>query len=235
MFYLSNDEDGVGSIMMVMGTVPQPISTREIDETIQSFSAPEEATGFAFKINGQIFYQINFESDGRTFVYNVNTNKWHELEMLDGSRHLANTHIFYQNKHFVGDYSNANLYQLSNDFLTNNGESIKRTRIAHVMSAPTYNRIRLNRFHVDMLQGVGIQNVLVPDTDPVVFLSISEDGGVSYHNFDKRSIGKSGERLTRTIWRRLGTRRDAIIKLEMYNNVPYYILGAAIDMEELPE
>jgi len=235
LFYLSNDEDGVGSIMMIMGTMPRPISTREIDETIQNFTTPEDATGFVFKINGQIFYQINFSIDQRTFVYNVDTNKWHELEMLDETRHIGNTHAFYKGRHFMGSYNDSFLYELGNDFLTNAGERIKRTRIAHVMSSPTYERIRLNRFHVDMLQGVGIPDTLGIDADPVIFLSISEDGGVTYHNFDRREVGKSGARVKRTIWRRLGTRRDAIIKLEMFNNVVYYILGAAADIEVLPE
>lgn len=235
LFYLSNDEDGVGGIFMVAGTLPQKISTRELDETLQSFSSPEDASAFVLKINGQIFYQINFTTDARTFVYNINTNKWHELEMLNRDRHIANAHVFYRNVHYVVGIQDNILYELNDNYLDNNGESIRRTRIARVLSSPTYERIRIDRFHVDMLQGVGLPATTGIDADPVIFLSISEDGGVTYENFERQPIGKSGERLTRTIWRRLGVRRDSIIKIEMFNKVKYYILGAAIDMERLPE
>lgn len=252
LFYLSNDEDGVGGVMMVMGTIPKKVSTREVDEAIQTIPTPEDATGFVFKINGQIFYQINFTAGDRSFVYNVNTNKWHELEALDGSRHIANLHVFYEELHLIVGYNDDILYEMNEAFLTidRNGiiENIKRTRIARVLSVPTYDRIRIDRFHIDMLQGVGLPKtslfirdpvtdtlILDPDRDPVVFLSISEDGGVTYHNFERRSIGASGRRITRTIWRRLGVRRDAILKIEIYNKVPIYVLGAAIDLEVLPE
>jgi hypothetical protein len=86
-----------------------------------------------------------------------------------------------------------------------------------------------------MLQGVGLPNTLGVDSDPKIFLSISEDGGATYHDFGPSNVGKSGDRLIRTIWRRLGVRRDSIIKLEMFNNVQYYILGGAVDYEVLPE
>lgn len=248
LFYLSGDTDGVGSIMMVQGTLPKAISTREVDEAIQAFTTPEDATGFVFKINGQIFYQINFTADDRTFIYNVDTNKWHEAAVLNGTRDIANAHAFFDCKHFVGSYADANLYQISEAFLKNDGAKIKRTRICRVFNSPTYERIRIDRMWIDMLQGVGLKNTKsvsqyfpdevppeAPDVDPVVFLSISEDGGATYQPFGTATIGKSGARLTRTIWRSLGVRRDAICKFEIYNAVPVYILGGSFDFEVLSQ
>jgi hypothetical protein len=236
LFYLSNDQDGVGGVMMVLeGTVPQKVSTREIDQAIQVMTTPEDATGFVFKINGEIFYQINFVGGDRTFVYAVSSNKWHELEMLNHTRHIANSHVFYNNANYVLGYNTDVLYELSNAYTNNNGENIRRSRIAHIFSSPTYERIRIDRLQIDMLQGVGLPNTLGVDSDPKIFLSISEDGGATYHDFGPSNVGKSGDRLIRTIWRRLGVRRDSIIKLEMFNNVQYYILGGAVDYEVLPE
>lgn len=237
LFYLSRDDDGVGAIMMVEGTFPKPISTREVDETIQTFSTPSDATGMVYKINGQIFYQINFTADDRTFIYNVNMNKWHEMQMLNETRHLGDVHVFFQEIHLMGSYVDQKLYDFSENFLDNDGEAIKRTRICKNFNDPEYRRIRIDRFQLDMLQGVGITNPNPPNTDdnPQVHLSISEDGGITYHNFGTAPIGKLSERLKRTIWRRLGVRRDSIIKLEIFNKVKVYILGAAIDAEVLPE
>jgi hypothetical protein len=253
LFYLSGDQDGVGAIMMVAGITPQPISTRQMDERIQKFTAPEDATGFAYKINGQIFYQINFTTDNHTYVFNSDTGNWHELEMANGSRDIANTHSFFGTQHFLTSYNNNKLYELSPNLLDNDGEKIKRTRICRTASSPTYERIRYSRMQLDMLKGVGRINTkplssLPPfpivtqqqlmdsaDVDPKVFLSISEDGGATYHSLGTASFGQAGDRLIRIIWRSLGTYRDAIFKFEIYNAVPVYILGAAIDMDIDPQ
>lgn len=253
LFYLSGDIDGVGSIMMIEGGIsPQPISTREMDERIQRYTAPEDAYGFAYKINGQVFYQINFTTDDHTFVFNASTKLWHELEVADGTRDTSNTHAFYNNKHYITTYNDSKLYELSYNFLTNAGEKIKRTRICRTSSSPTYERIKYARMQLDMLKGVGLTNTkglplpmfpiptpaelaVAADVDPMVFLSVSEDGGVTYHTFGSESFGRAGDRNIRIIWRALGTYRDAIWKFEIYNAVPIYILGAAIDMEVQPQ
>lgn len=259
LFYLSGDIDGVGSIMMVAGGItPVPISTKDMDEQIQYFTAPEDANGFAYKINGEVFYQINFTEDNHTFVFNASASVpekgiliWHELEMADESRDIANTHAFFDNKHFITTYNDDELYEVSNLFLKNvfrtRDEKIKRTRITRVTSVPTYDRITYGRLQVDMLQGVGkidtkplssLPNGSLPavlansaDVDPMIFLSISEDGGITYDSQGSTSFGKAGDRLCRVLWWDIGTYRDAIFKFEIYNAVPTYILGAAIDME----
>lgn len=244
LFYLSADEDGVGSVMMVEGITPRPISERWLEEIIQTFTKPEDAFGFVFRINGQIFYQINFTEDDRTFVYNVNTKEWHDLEMLDKSRDIANTHVYFMNKHFITTYNDEYLYEMSPNFLTNGGEKIRKSRTLRVLSEPTYERVTYNRIQVDMLQGVGAINTKpissyppnqVPasagDVDPQIFLSLSTDGGATYNSFGSVSFGKAGNRLIRVIWRSMGGHRDAIFELESYSSVPTYILGGGVDYE----
>lgn len=255
LFYLSGDEGGVGSIMMVEGITPVPISDPVMDEKIQGYTAPDDATGFVYKINGQIFYQINFTTDNHTFVYNATssalagTHLWHELEMLNGERDIANSHAFIGKTHFMTSYKDNKLYELNRDFLDNNGEKIKRTRIARFMELATLERIRHIRFQLDMLKGVGRINTKpisfypphvqpppeASDVIPTVFLSMSNDGGITYHTYGEESFGAAGERLIRIIWRQLGTYRDAVYKIEIFNAVPVYVLRAVIDYEAQPE
>lgn len=245
MLYLSNSLQGVGGVMMVTGTTPERVSTREVNEVIQNLPNPNDASGVLYKINGQSFYQLNFTEGNRTLIYNISTDKWSELEALDGSRQVINAHAYFKDKHWVIGYNDDILYEMDESFVDitrdSGAERIKITRITRVMSVPTYDRIRIDRLQIDMLQGVGLPNLqntpLVPnpDVDPVIFLSISEDGGVTYHDFGPKPIGRSGKRITRTFWPRLGVRRDAIVKVVMFNNVPRYILGGAVDIEVLPE
>jgi len=245
LFYLSRDAGGVGAIKMVEGTLPEDISTYEIDNVIQGLSQTNQAVGMCYKIDGVIFYKISV--GGRTFVYNVTYSSpqnrlWHEELMIDDTRHLANTHIFFQNSHYVGAYNSSNLYEFSTSLLDNNGEAIHRVRISHVLSDEVYRRQRIDRLQIDMLQGVGIpgtEKTTLPDLiankdqDPELKLSISADGGVTYKGNVNATIGRLGNRIHRTIWRQLAVRHDTIIKIETWNKVPLYILGAAIYGETL--
>lgn len=250
MFYLSKDEDGFSAIMMVTGTVPKPISNEAIELQIQDLTDPSDATAFVYRINGNIFYQINFTADNKTFVYNVTMGRWHTLEMLNGDRHTADTHMFFPTnngtRHFIGSYKDPNIYELSATISTNNGEDIKRSRVCSALYSPVYNNIRIDRFMVDLLQGVGTPNPAVNKTgnivtsveqtdDPHVFLSISRDGGVTYENFGSAAVGKLGMRRVRTFWTSLGIAREHIIRIDFYMPLPYYVLGAAIDMEVFKE
>lgn len=243
LFYLSRDAGGVGAIKMVEGTIPEDISTYEIDNVIQTLQQTNLAVGMVYKIDGIIFYKISV--GGRTFVYNVTMSsasdrKWHEETMLDGTRHIANTHIFFNNAHYIGSYTSAKLYHYSTDFLNNDGEAIHRQRIMHVISNAIYKRIRIDRLQIDMLQGVGIPGtdnttfaalLANKDQDPALKLSISADGGYTYKSEPDGTIGKVGNRIHRTIWRQLGMEYDHILKVETWNSVPLYILGAAIYSE----
>lgn len=237
MFYLSKDEDGFSSIMMVAGTMPTPISNEAIELQIQELTDPSDATAFVYRINGNIFYQINFTTDNKTFVYNASMNKWHTLEMLDESRHTGNTHMFFSTttgtKHFIGAYNAGEIHKLSEKIFTNDGSAIHRVRISHTLSSPVYNRIRIDRFELDLLQGVGQSNPT--EDNPEVFLSISRDGGLTFQGFGTAAVGKIGQNRVRTIWRRLGVGSDNILKIEFFDKVPFFVLGSSMNMKELPQ
>jgi hypothetical protein len=237
-FYLSRDQDGVGAIMMLDGVRPTPISTRELDYQIQSFSVTSDATGSVYKINGQILYQINFTSENRTFVYNVNSGLWHELMMLNRSRYLVQNHTFFQEKHLMYAYNANSFFELNEKFFDNDGDPILRERIYRAISSPNYEKIKLHRFNLDVLQGVGnlSQKIMInnepfdtQETEPRISLALSKDGGETFKDYGFRSLGRIGERLHRTFWLNLGERRDHIAKLTFISKVPFYVLGASID------
>lgn len=73
---------------------------------------------------------------------------------------------------------------------------------------------------------------------PQVFLSYSKDGGVSYGNRLVGTVGRTGDRTHRTVWRKLGTiprGQGFIPKIEFFNEIPFVVLGAAWVFEEMPE
>jgi hypothetical protein len=171
--FLSQTKDGLGSVMQITGTQPIPISTRALDfqlsqyagTTITGTNPPQtqvsDCAGFLIKENGLIFYRMNFTAANHTFVYNVTlsdpttdeTKRWHEEETLPGDRHPAQTHAYFNGNNYVGHFSSPILYQLDPETFTNDGENIRRMRITRPIVPPGYQRIRIDRLQVDLLQG----------------------------------------------------------------------------------
>lgn len=278
MFFLSQTRDGLGSVMEVIGTQSIPVSTKALDFQLARYASSTGITdcrGFLMRENGLIFYRMNFTTSNHTFVYNLTqsdpsqeqTRFWHEEEILDGTRHPAQTHVFYNGVNYVGHYSTPIFYEIDSDVYTNDGENIRRMRIGRPFVPAGYQRIRVDRFQIDLLQGQiqelifdnvnllteqgveilteGGNNIVTSQTfpidvdiDPVVFLSISKDGGQTYGNLISAPMGETGQRTFRTVWRKLGTtvRGQAFVpKIEFFNELPFVVLGAAWAFEVLPE
>lgn len=252
MFFLSQDRDGLGAVMEVIGSQSIPVSNRALDTQLSLYASNpstqgvSDCRGFLIKENGLIFYRMNFTKSNHTFVYNVSLSNpadpaalfWHEEETLPGNRHPAQTHAYFNGVNYVGDYNSPILYILSSLAFTNNGEKIRRMRIWRPFVPPGYQRIRIDRFQLDLLQGSKEEIKLLPDLTPYVFLSISKDGGQTYGYTVKSPMGAVGQRKFRTLWRKLGAipRGQAFVgKIEFFSPIPFIVLGAAWAMEILPE
>ncbi len=243
MFFLSQDKDGLGSVMEVRGTESIPVSNRALDFQLAQYAADPltgvaDARGILVKENGLIFYRLNFTLANHTFVLNVSMStvdspKWHEEEVLNGDRHPAQTHAYFDGVNYYGDYDAPKFYIVDDQTSTNDGETIRRMRIGRQMSPEGYNRLRIDRFQLDLLQGakdidVFLEFDLLAETEqelltessvdiildqevsigggqPTVFLAISKDGGQTYGNYLHASMGKIGQRTYRTVWRKIGT------------------------------
>lgn len=245
MFFLSQDKDGLGAVMEVKGSESIPVSNRALDFQLAQYASDAtkgvtDARGIMIKENGIIFYRLNFTRANHTFVLNISMSsaqdpKWHEEEVLNGDRHPAQTHVYYKGVNFYGDYEEALMYIVDDALPTNDGEAIRRARIGRQMTPKGYNRLRIDRWHLDVIQGTtevttfADSNLLTEDgfdilteaeisillnqeqitavggPQPQVFLSISKDGGQTWGYTTISTMGKIGERTYRTVWRKLGT------------------------------
>lgn len=175
MFFLAQDKDGLAGVMEVRGTESIPVSNRALDYQLAQYAANpdtgvEDAKGILIKENGIIFYRLNFTLANHTFVLNVSmstaeSTKWHEEEVLNGDRHPAQTHAYFNGVNYYGAYDGPFFYRVDDQVSTNAGEAIRRMRIGRQMSPEGYNRLRIDRFQLDVLQGAEIfLNIFSPFT-----------------------------------------------------------------------
>jgi hypothetical protein len=181
MFFLSADRGGLASVMQVIGTDAFPISTRALDFQLSQYDQDinigvADARGILVRDNGLIFYRLNFTRANHTYVYNVTLSNpqsdegklWHEEEVLNGDRHLGQTQVFFLGDIYYGDYKSPILYFVSPEFVTNDGESIRRMRIGRPITPPNYHRTRIDRFHLDVIQALPQQAVGLPNVSPIL-------------------------------------------------------------------
>lgn len=255
LFWLANDSDGVGSVMMTTGQTPNRISNDAIDDLISSFSEPSDMDAYIYKENGRIFYQMSWTTDDVTLFYDVSLQAWYRKEMLKSIpifgvpnsgkvRHISSCHAYFNGQHLVGSYKNSKLYSMSRAYPSNDGEPMVREFITgHIFDKENYRMQQINKIQLDMQQGLGESGIGTgvyddPNDDPLInpqaWLSLSRDGGLSFGNEMPAPIGKIGQRQARTIWRKKGQARDIVGKFKIYsplNNI--CILGASIDLRVL--
>jgi hypothetical protein len=163
MFFLSQDKDGLGPVMQVVGAQPIPVSTRALDYQLAQYASDPtlgvaDSRGIMIRENGLLFYRLNFTAANHTFVYGISMSGpdnqlWHEEEVLNGDRHPGQTHVYFNGINYYGHYAAPILYRVDSTITTNDGESIRRARIGRPIVDPTYRRRRIDRFQIDLLQG----------------------------------------------------------------------------------
>ena len=232
-FWLATDDRGYGTIQRANGYSPTRVSNHAVEYAIASYSTISDAVAYTYAQEGHTFYVISFPTADATWCLDIATGQWHERAYLnaDGTsgRHRSNCQMNFAGKTLVGDWQNGNIYTLALDVFSDNGNPIKRTRIAPHISQND----RLMFFHalqIDMQQGTGLTTG--QGSDPQAMLSWSDDGGVSWSNEHWTSFGKIGERQARARWRRLGRARDRAFRVSISDPVRVIITGAQVDASE---
>jgi len=225
-YWLSTNTNGRGSFVISTGGTPIKLSTEAIDLRISSFSRVSDCRSVLYKLKGHIFIENTFPTANETLVVDLTTGKWSRKVSLDNSQSPINSHVYYNGTHYVSTSLNNTLYDLSGDYLTENGEYIKRSRSTHTFIEPSYPRITGNFFEVDFETGN-----YAPEDAPVAYLSISTDGGVTYGIPRPASMGAIGQYRHKVMWFGLGVTYSFTFKVEVYSPVRVYILGASLDYE----
>jgi len=178
-------------------------------------------------LGGHPMYQINFPSEGKSWLFDASTELWSPLESgLSGGRHRGEIHVDYLNKPRITDYTTGDVYTLDADTYTDNGTSIPREIITRHFGN-NLERLAVTKLQVDFETGIGL--ITGQGSDPQAMMSYSEDNGHTWSNEDWTTLGAIGEHYVRAIWRRLGLAYDWVFKIRITDPVKVVITAGAID------
>ena len=131
----------------------------------------------------------------------------------------------------VGDFENGRILRLNPNVYTDyfpatpTGPITRIKTFAHI-TGEKYERISYKNFDADISPG----NIEDQEDDPQIYLSWSDNKGVSYGNPVAQSMGKTGQFYTTVSWNRLGMGRDRIFKLQWSANLKTALNGGFIEL-----
>ena len=227
--WLGANEQGDGIVLSMENNSPTRVSTHAIEHLLQLQGDLSSCTAFGYQEDGHYFYVLNVPSASTSYVYDLSTQLWHERQstLPDGSqgRHRAETHIFLNGKHILGDYQDGRIYTYSYSQLTDDGALIRRLRQCPHLAAGVQN-IFVNTLEIDIQPGVGTLTI-----NPRLVLQISRDGGFTWGNPIYASMGKQGQYRWRARWQRLGYGRDLVFRVWCDDPVNVVFLSAWLNTE----
>lgn len=229
-FLLAQVEGGSTTILRLSGFQAQRIADPDIAYTIGRLAVTSDAQAFAYTEDDQTFYEITFPTANLTLVFHVEQGMWHERQSHGVGRHRVIGHGRFNNKHYVGDYSNNKIYALDTTNYTEDGAPILRKRIMGAVHREQ-REIEVNSFEIEFSRGVGLTTG--QGSDPQAMLRTSWDGGRTWSNEMWRPLGQIGDFTRRAIWNRLGQGADFRAELSISDPVEAIVVSAYADMDVL--
>lgn len=240
-FFLGTDKDGTLGVFSNDGMNPIRISTRGIEQVIQSMSVYTDCQAYTYAQNGHSFYVMQFPTASRTFVFDTTTSSWHErTKLLKSTGAYVRWDGMYATSNFdkviIGDIGTSEIYSLDpmyfqNDSPLSNGVNyircVRSTPIGFQMGKNVrYNWIQVicNSGHglsVDTAAGVGV--------DPTVQVAWSDDTGITYSNERSAPLGKQGEYSKRSIVLGCGMGRNRVWRIAMTDPVPFILVAVLVN------
>jgi hypothetical protein len=216
--FLAQCPSGGKEVVMMEQYTPKQISSRAINYQINQLSTTSDAIGYCYKKSGHEFYVITFPTAAVSFMYDLTTGVWSELQSYVSAaytRHLSNCYMYCYGKHLVGAYNSGGIYALDDAVYQDAGAQIKR----QIVSPPGYmegKKVYCDKLQIDLETGVG--------SNLTVTLDVSKDSGRTYTTTYTGTIPTSGGRL---FWNRLGMTQNAFVfRLTYTDNSKFCVLGA---------
>ena len=222
-FFIGTD----GMIYRSNGYQPIRISTHAVENDI-SRGRIEDAFAIAYVDKGHSFYQVTFPSQKKTWCFDVATGLWHERSHFQWGHHNANCHQYFSGMHLIGDFQSGYIYHLTMDYHKDHNDPIRRVAVSPIIHNGKQTLFQ-SELELDMQSGVGLTSG--QGENPQAALRYSDDGGETWSNERKASIGKRGKYLTRVRWTRLGSFRQRMFEVVITDPVPVVIISAYAEVQ----
>lgn len=216
--------DEAGVVFRIAGMAsPVRISTHAIEFWLRGAT---DFVAWTYRQEGHEFYVLSCSAGTR--IFDVATGVWHARESYKLPQWRAQGFVRFAGFELVGCFRTGKLYELSLDeFLDDENPMIWRIQLPPIHFGRTLRT--LMAFEADIETGVG--RSFGQGQDPQIMLRYSRDYGATWSRQLWRSLGRTGDRLRRAIWRNLGQFRQMTIELVISDPVQRASIAYDADIE----
>ena len=219
--WLATNEKSGNVIVYTRGGPPQEISPEGLDYVLNSISAPESSYGSLYQLDGHIFYQLTFDKDNITIVYDFTSKEWHRAtdEKLD--HHILKNISFFDNKMYFISFKDSGLYEMNSEITTYDDEEIPRIRVLPPVRFEDDEPFIINNVNLQMEQG---QNKGITK----VGLSFAKNSGNSFGTTVTIDGNSIGHRQGKMDWKGLGRAINITMQFRFWSKGRFVITGASM-------
>lgn len=234
-YWLTDDRRGSREIIGAKGLSYKVISSAAMEYQISTYDTVSDAEAFTYSEHGTTFYQITFPSAGVTWVCNLGISEsdyaWFQKK-TQGTRHLASTYLWFNNKHYIGSYNSSSLYSMESTTYVDGSSAIVRERTGFPIYPDEW-RSRVRHYSIELEFEAGQGLVTGQGVNPTVALDWSDDGGHTWSNVRTAVISPIGQYAGRCFFHHLGQSRNRIYRMRVSDPVKWVFIDAYLDCEEL--
>jgi hypothetical protein len=215
--WLGSSKDGLGSVWAADGYTPRRISTRAVEKALAESSDLTNAYAYSWAWQGSVFYCLRAPDLTTTWAYDFLSQSWHEqAELVAGAyqqHRTVGTMVAFGKVLALGD--DGVIYEYRDGVYNNAGDTLCRDRTSpHDISGGQRKFLAAFEATVDM--GVTGQ----------AMLRYSNDGGATWCDWRRRTLGALGHQRDRLTWYRCGSSRDRVWQIRCTDDVPFSVIEA---------
>jgi hypothetical protein len=178
-----NVDQGVGIAYRLNGYTPTRISNHDVERIWQTYATLTDAIGYTFQLGGHKFWHLYFPTANASWRYDVATQNWHEVGAWNQQTglydaHKSLQHTFNFGLHLVADPTSANIFSLSENAYTDNGQILRRLRRAtYLADEHEY------EFHnlLEILAEMGLPSQIQAPAPYPTFVNFTDANGVLWN------------------------------------------------------
>lgn len=239
--WLAQWPQGTPKVLLSSMGSTSTISDPATEYKIQKLLTVSDAVGILVTLNAHTFYILTFPTANLSLFYDFDMKEWYELQMIDESYYFASCHAVFNNINYFGSLKSPTLSAVSDDYWANDTDAIHCQREMPIINLPSYERLSVPRFEVEMRSGTGLQTTQQLNSleynafnlNPKIYLSHSVDGG--YHFSQQREVttGAVGQAQWKVMWQGMPVSARHVFRLDTFNATKTILLGAYAQIENM--
>lgn len=233
-YFVSNGMTAGKGVFQISGTQFNKISPTWLDDIL--IDEKEQIFGYSYSVSNHSFYILQLKN--KSYCYDAYTKEWTERS----SRNINTgkdlkwnvVHpVWFTNRIIFGHSNDGHLFYLDKNYHMEDINATQTVPLIRQRQSPilvdNYKAYTLDEISIEMNTGT----VVDYDSNPMVQLEISEDGGYTFSNTILEQCGKTGQYFYRVMFANLGMQRVCVFRFTFSENMDILLTDCVIKISPL--